>query len=508
MEVTGSLKDFTYRSILASSSLPEIRFDERWIIEEAKKLGLDYSAFLVVDKVSRYSSLLPNHILQVRKVMDMVSRLLSRKSELTIIDATSHIGVDSIIILSQFGHSRVFSIEIDPLVFRLLQKNCENYRTINPSGNPEVTFYPRFGSCLRELTILPDADVLYFDPPWGGTDYTSNQKMILYLGSFPVSKVIGVYLQSSPSTIVVCKQPRNYDSQEFNETLNGYSIERYEIKKKTDVSYYLLVVRSSKPSNRSLFKFEDKESSSRFQKFISKMTPSSVYNKVYEALIGDENDLEKVRTTRELLGPPPEKNANQGRASSRVKQITKLYPVKKNPRYLDVGCSEGSITLALAEAWGASEVAACDISQQAGVAFEGAPIKVDFRINTATSIPFEDSRVDVVTLNMCAHHFTHTEEMIKEVSRVLAPRGILILREHGNPAHSQFYDAVHCLYETLFGSESTPEEWFASYVPGKYAHYHPQEWWVQTFTSLGFKLVKTSDTGDYVDAFYAVFSKD
>jgi len=102
---------------------------------------------------------------------------------------------------------------------------------------------------------------------------------------------------------------------------------------------------------------------------------------------------------------------------------------------LDIGCGTGFLSLGVAKAVGKSGKVFCiDISEEmmkkardnlsrAGVS------NVEFRVGDAENIPLEDSSVDKVVGNMVLHHCPKPEYAIKEMARVLKPKGRLVLAD-------------------------------------------------------------------------------
>lgn len=200
-------------------------------------------------------------------------------------------------------------------------------------------------------------------------------------------------------------------------------------------------------------------------------------------------------------------SVNESRIYSRINDITPYLDryVKNNYieiAYLDVGAGEGKIT---------SEVSKyLHLDKSKAWAIDVIPIKSDEYISTTLStsefIPFNDTTFNLITVFMAAHHFMNLPKMFSEISRVLKPGGILIIREHdlNTPNNKIFYDFVHAIYATVLGSEDTPE----NFVNTFYSIYYPAETWINYIISLGFILLEPiKRTNDRFDAFYAVLKR-
>jgi SAM-dependent methyltransferase len=212
---------------------------------------------------------------------------------------------------------------------------------------------------------------------------------------------------------------------------------------------------------------------------------------------GDAQILARLRAA--WWRHPPKKPANQeGRAQARIKEGAAYFEQEraaaKAPgyRYLDVGCSEGSITAAVVAELGLSpeQAIATDVAFQTSP--EGkliaSPAFLFVQVD-GSSLPFDDATFDLITMYMSAHHFADARAMFAEAARVAKPGARLILREHGraDPAASLFYDFAHAFYETVAGEESTPEEFAARYARGTYAIYRPLDGWTRLAAVAGFK---------------------
>lgn len=105
-------------------------------------------------------------------------------------------------------------------------------------------------------------------------------------------------------------------------------------------------------------------------------------------------------------------------------------------RVLDVGCGTGSLTReAKRRAGPGGTVAGVDASPemigQARRKAEGAGLRMELAIASATSLPFIDASFDVVLCSLALHHLRrqHRGEAVREMHRVLAPGGRLLILE-------------------------------------------------------------------------------
>lgn len=137
-----------------------------------------------------------------------------------IVDATAHVGVDSAVLAHSFPQAKITAIEYDPDVYKILNANLERHGysdRVDALNESSADYFLRHGG-------EPDADLVYFDPPWGGPGYKKTSD--LYLRSsqgkgVPVSKVVNAVLGSSDA-LVVLKTPHNFDYRAFERRLKGF----------------------------------------------------------------------------------------------------------------------------------------------------------------------------------------------------------------------------------------------------------------------------------------------
>lgn len=146
----------------------------------------------------------------------------------------------------------------------------------------------------------------------------------------------------------------------------------------------------------------------------------------------------------------------EGRASARIADVA---PVLQDlltddfviENYLDIGCAEGGLTVAFGEALGldASHTFGCDVVPVATDA------KFEFATAQAEKLPYEDGQFQAISFIMSLHHIKDTPAALAEAQRVLAPGGLLIVREHDSRSKyfALFLDLVHYLYATVLGDE-------------------------------------------------------
>lgn len=123
-----------------------------------------------------------------------------------------------------------------------------------------------------------------------------------------------------------------------------------------------------------------------------------------------------------------------------VAHAIRLVRRRERGRALDIGTGPGQMVLKLARRLTRWKFAAVDRSPamiaeaaaQLGKASELAG-RVDFQVADGNALPFADSTFDFVWCNSVLHHFAEPERLLAEISRVVKPRGGVLLRDLRRP---------------------------------------------------------------------------
>lgn len=115
-------------------------------------------------------------------------------------------------------------------------------------------------------------------------------------------------------------------------------------------------------------------------------------------------------------------------ASNRA--VFELAELKPDDRVLDVGCGAGAALVLAADVVGPDRVAGADPT--AGLASTARKRLPESRIEIAPAeaLPFDDDSFTVVWSIASHHHWKDSETGLREIKRVLAPGGRLLLAEH------------------------------------------------------------------------------
>jgi hypothetical protein len=127
-------------------------------------------------------------------------RLIPHLGSLTVLDGTANVGSDTIR-WAQHTH-QVHAIEINPENYAALVHNIAVYKLTNVTTHLGDT---------RRLYYRWPYDILYLDPPWGGSSYRDHHQLDLFLGTTRLDHFLAqVIRQKHPPRYIVLKLPRNY----------------------------------------------------------------------------------------------------------------------------------------------------------------------------------------------------------------------------------------------------------------------------------------------------------
>lgn len=171
---------------------------------------------------------------------------------------------------------------------------------------------------------------------------------------------------------------------------------------------------------------------------------------------------------------------NRDRILRRAAQIKSL--VASSPKaYLDIGSGEGGVAAELAKGWDLppSRAFGIDVAK-----YEPRPEITHLQYDR-DKIPLRTDSVDVATLLMVLHHTENPVAVLKEINRVLEPKGTLIVRETDaqNGREKLFNTVLDTLYYEVF--DNKPD------VPIP-KNYRSAKEWVATFAEAGFTVEYTT----------------
>ncbi len=114
--------------------------------------------------------------------------------------------------------------------------------------------------------------------------------------------------------------------------------------------------------------------------------------------------------------------------------IFRLTGTLRNCSVLDVGCGDGTLALACAQA-GAARVTGCDpdarMIARASARTIGGDTRIGFAVARSQTLPFPDNSFDIVTCITVLTFVPDAGDAIREMARVLRPGGRLIIGDLG-----------------------------------------------------------------------------
>jgi precorrin-6B methylase 2 len=186
---------------------------------------------------SGYSSLLPYQVPQVREFL--LSIFLDTPPSV-IIDASAHIGGDTIHFATLWPQCKITAIDIDQKAIKCLKSNVEKF--CPNSENVEIVS----ADSIEWITEnLRNADFYYFDPPWGGPKYCSEDEVSLFLSGKSISEIINFVLDNKLTSKVILKAPRNFAYQKFKKEVQDVHTRLYYIRKpqkRGSIAYQLILI--------------------------------------------------------------------------------------------------------------------------------------------------------------------------------------------------------------------------------------------------------------------------
>jgi len=173
------------------------------------------------------------------------------------------------------------------------------------------------------------------------------------------------------------------------------------------------------------------------------------------------------QSVREQFGPAAARYATAAvhRSGPDLEALVEAAAPLADDRALDVGCGAGHTALALAPR--VARVDALDLTQPMldqveQLAAERRLANVAVRLGDAEAIPFPDAHFAIVACRLCAHHFQHPARAAREMARVLAPGGRLVLVDIVSPDAPEadtFLNAIELVRDPSHVRDHTVPQW-------------------------------------------------
>ena len=202
---------------------------------------INYDLFNITT-MSEENSLMPWHVKQVHTHFKTIYENTDCIKK--IVDATAHIGVDSINFLHVFKDANLISFERDKKTYDVLCSNLLNFSHITKTysidklteSNNKVQSYNL--DFVENLDYIKNSDIVFIDAPWGGKDYRTKTKVSLYLHSnnedysskdvnknksYNVIEIVKKILNPNYGVYsIILKVPFNYEFSNFEKQIHSY----------------------------------------------------------------------------------------------------------------------------------------------------------------------------------------------------------------------------------------------------------------------------------------------
>lgn len=169
-----------------------------WNWDITSKYKMNYTRFVTYKDVSRYSSLMPWHLMSFEHVLNTHGPSVSVIKR--VVDGTAHIGVDTVFLSNYYNRAETAAVEIDPDVCEILKYNLK--QQLDWKVDVHCTDF------LTYMKTMPSVDLVYLDPPWGGPGYRKESNVVLKLGDELIEDVVASLLKKVRWVIV--KTPLNF----------------------------------------------------------------------------------------------------------------------------------------------------------------------------------------------------------------------------------------------------------------------------------------------------------
>lgn len=183
----------------------EILLDNHHNIQKFFLVSKQNARFL---RFSKRSLMEASSALQAKQTTNLIKKYLGDLKTLCITETSAGIGGNTQSFAKSFAKCQPIEYDVNNVAFLR-----NNMRVVNKKYDH---IHIHSGNCLNILPTLQQ-DVIFMDPPWGGTDYKTNKMSLEYKDSsgkpIDVSQITREY--SSNANLIVLKVPYNFDKQTF-----------------------------------------------------------------------------------------------------------------------------------------------------------------------------------------------------------------------------------------------------------------------------------------------------
>lgn len=204
-----------------------------------------------------------------------------------------------------------------------------------------------------------------------------------------------------------------------------------------------------------------------------------IYKKIHKTLYDTMIDKKQHKNSKIYN---PYNMDSEKIALSFVEMIPENYKIKT---FLDVGCADGSITSLLAKKLGINKKNAHGTDVQ-NVTTDAFTFHLAKKEDTRFSF-LKDNSMDMVIASMSLHKLVHQEDIIKDIARVVKPKGLFIIFEHDAKTkdYSLVLNIMYGLYAMAWSNPMNDPDFLENY----YAKYRSELAWSNLFLKEGFEVL-------------------
>jgi 16S rRNA G966 N2-methylase RsmD len=157
-----------------------------------------------------------------RIIIRECEKIFDNPNDLTILDGTAGVGGDTISFCNHFKN--VYAIEKDKKRYEMLKHNLNKFNFENVITENDDS--------LEYINKLNNIDIVYFDPPWGGSDYKKYDKINLTISDINLHDIINKIFINENVKLIVLKLPKNYDLENIYDKLkNNFTLSICKLQK-------------------------------------------------------------------------------------------------------------------------------------------------------------------------------------------------------------------------------------------------------------------------------------
>lgn len=491
---------------MESTSEDGTRFSKA-IIQASEKYGSKFKWDTIrITKDSPKFSLMPWHLNSHNKAL---ADIVAGREIKVMIDLTTHVGIDSINLASEFPKAKLIGVELDSDICKIYKCNLAMIT------NPYEAICGNAIDVISTLEVnLPGSSLIYLDPPWGGSDYKNKDTASLELTDlkgrmYNMIDIVKLIFNKQVSDLIIIKTPTNFDMQDRLLQEPTWKCTKYEIKNETNpgqffrASYLLFAVEAKEfipPSFKEGKQFQyilsNDELRSRLEQLLKKFEID------VKTISASETDIEIYQKLCSKIRESRSESFGKSRGIKRFRDIRKYIPDSVQS-YMDIGAGDCDITADIAHELKLKKENTYCIDYT-GKPSQRAEKHVTFSlVSVGSKLPIADKSVDLITAFQSMHHFQDIQFKLEEITRITSPSSTFVIREHdiGNQSVLRpLVDVEHLLYMICFENMTWNQA-----IEEYYAYYRTKEEWSKMLEKLGWKLTDiTAPTGP-TNYYYAAY---